>query len=263
MYPLDVFTLFPPFPRDDTVFVAISFDKSFDNRWENVIKPAIKEVGLEPYRVDETKISESLMTKIIYGIGNCRLFFADVSAFEKWNDRPLRNENVLYEVGVAHSRRLSQEVILFRSDNERLMFDLANINVNRYDPENEQKEAKNLVIEALKSALEEIDNQRHISVQKAVNSLTYDSIMFMFFLIFADGKYDSFHQDFPGFRAPTPIRGNSIHHLIDLGIMYADYSQLKSELPKTSSQNHNYKLTSFGKMVANEVASRYGIDVKY
>jgi hypothetical protein len=46
MYPHDVFNLFPPFPRDERVFVAMSFDKRCDYRWENVIVPAINEVGL-------------------------------------------------------------------------------------------------------------------------------------------------------------------------------------------------------------------------
>jgi hypothetical protein len=103
------------------------------------------------------------MRKIVSGISNCSLFFADLSCYDKLNDRPIRNENVLYEVGIAHSRRLPEEVILFRSDNEKLMFDLANIRVNHYNPDEEVNEAKNLIIEALKSALREIDIKKHFA----------------------------------------------------------------------------------------------------
>lgn len=43
----------------------MSFDKRCDNRWENVIVPAIKKVGLKPYRVDMKTISDSIMTEIV------------------------------------------------------------------------------------------------------------------------------------------------------------------------------------------------------
>ena len=39
MYPVPVFSLFPPFPRENKVFVAMSFDPRFDARWNNVSKP--------------------------------------------------------------------------------------------------------------------------------------------------------------------------------------------------------------------------------
>jgi hypothetical protein len=63
MYPATFFHLFPPFPRDDKIFVAMSFDRDFDGRWNDVIIPAIRsvEVGgknLEPHRVDARKVSD-------------------------------------------------------------------------------------------------------------------------------------------------------------------------------------------------------------
>ena len=41
MYPASFFGLFPPFPRDDRVFLAMSFDSRFDRRWNEVIAPAV------------------------------------------------------------------------------------------------------------------------------------------------------------------------------------------------------------------------------
>ena len=80
MYPLNFFTLFPPFPRENKVFVAMSFDDKFERRWKEVIIPAVQEISdngtqLEPYRVDMGKGSDSIPTDIISGIGNCFLFF--------------------------------------------------------------------------------------------------------------------------------------------------------------------------------------------
>ena len=42
MYPATFFGLFPPFPRDLRAFVAMSFEKRFDPRWEQVLQPAIR-----------------------------------------------------------------------------------------------------------------------------------------------------------------------------------------------------------------------------
>jgi len=61
-------------------------------------------------------------------------------------DRAFRNENVLYEVGIAHSSRLPEEVIFFRSDNDKLLVDLANIRINSYDPDGDPKKSKELVL---------------------------------------------------------------------------------------------------------------------
>lgn len=40
VYPQNLFALYPPFPRYNTVFVAMSFAPQFANRWARVISPA-------------------------------------------------------------------------------------------------------------------------------------------------------------------------------------------------------------------------------
>ncbi len=75
--------------------------------------------------------SDSILTEILDGIGRCRAFLADISLIGEIENTPIRNANVLYEVGLAHAVRLPQEVLLFRSDDRPLMFDMANIRVNR------------------------------------------------------------------------------------------------------------------------------------
>jgi len=60
MYPKNYFDLFPAFPRENSVFVAMSFAPQFQSRYDNVIKPAIESVDhegsrLEPIRVDAKK----------------------------------------------------------------------------------------------------------------------------------------------------------------------------------------------------------------
>jgi hypothetical protein len=266
MYPLDVFNLFPPFPRNDNAFVAMSFDKKSDNRWENVIEPAIREVGLEPYRVDKKTISDSIFTEIVSEIANCRLFFADVTAFGKYDDRPLRNENVLYEVGIAHSRRLAEEVILFRSDNEKLMFDLANIRVNHYNPNEEPEEAKKFLIEALQSAITEIKLQKHLSVQIAVDSLTDDSWKCLLETVNTNGIVTHPARGNMGEVLVAIERTNSINQLLELGILSSNYPNVVSGLfvvgEELSCDNDlynnrlSYEITSFGNAVRSVILNK-------
>lgn len=277
MYPLNVFNLFPPFPRNNNVFVAMNFDKKSENRWKNVIEPAIQEVGLEPFRVDKRVISDSIITEIVSGIANCRLFLADVSSFDNLNDRPIRNENVLYEVGIAHSSRLPEEVILFRSDNEKLLFDLANIRVNHYDPDENTKEAKNLVMKALNSALNEIDLQKHFSVQQAVDSLTYDCIQFLLNKRFGYSIVNLIpetvihHGDSSGHLAKGQVILSS---LLNLGIIHVEHPENNSNLFKAEIDNlrkreqysytgkKDYVITPFGEAVTEEIVNRFGCPTK-
>ncbi|MHC4122898.1 MAG: hypothetical protein ACYSSI_04930, partial [Planctomycetota bacterium] len=63
MYPMNLFAMFPPFPRKDAVFVAMSFDKKFNYRWEKVIQPAVRRIKrngniLNPIRIDQSNISD-------------------------------------------------------------------------------------------------------------------------------------------------------------------------------------------------------------
>ncbi len=65
MYPKTFLDLFPAFPRNNRVFVAMPFVSAFDARWEGVLEPGIRSVshentGLEPFRVDMRKISDSV-----------------------------------------------------------------------------------------------------------------------------------------------------------------------------------------------------------
>src|SRR5262249_37328055 len=158
--------LFPPFPREETVFVAMSFHTKFEHRWKNVISPAIRDIGLEPSRVDSRKISDSILTDITLSIAHHRLIFGDISVMFVHEDEgrkyPVRNSNVMYEIGLAHAVRLPEEVVLFRSDQEDLPFDVMNIRVNGYDPDGSPDEARGKVRDALKEALREVDQSKNL-----------------------------------------------------------------------------------------------------
>ena len=160
MYPQQFLSLFPPFPIEPRVFVAMSFEQRFARRWEDVIQPAIQAVPLEPFRVDSSEVNDSILTEILDGIATSRLVFADISPLTS----DIRNANVMYEVGIAHAARAPQEVILFRDDDRPLPFDVTNARVKRYDPDSDPEGARSSLTSALLGALSEIDLTRSKTV---------------------------------------------------------------------------------------------------
>lgn len=118
----------------DQVFVAMSFDPRFSERFENIIRPAIEGQPfagkkLTAYRVDNSKSGDSILTEIINGIAHARLVLADVSIVDEgqFSQEPVRNGNVMYEVGVALACRSPSEVLLIRDDSKKFLFDISTI----------------------------------------------------------------------------------------------------------------------------------------
>ena len=171
MYPAHGAALFPPFPRDNRVFVAMSFESVFTPRWTNVIQPGIREAGLEPYRVDMPRLSTSIPADIVTGICHSRLILADITA-----TGGQRNGNVMYEVGLAHAFRQPEEVLLFRSDQERLLFDVTTVRVGDYSPDIDIAESKAKIVDVVRSALHEVDTLKSLAVGRAASEL--DAIAF-------------------------------------------------------------------------------------
>jgi nucleoside 2-deoxyribosyltransferase len=77
-----------------TCFVIQPFDKGgpYDKRYRDVLKPAIKDAGLDAYRVDEDPGTTVLIDDIEKGIRESEICLADITA---------NNPNIWYEVGFA------------------------------------------------------------------------------------------------------------------------------------------------------------------
>ena len=267
MYPLNVFSLFPPFPRENKVFVAMSFESQFDRRWADVIIQAVRNVEvngtpLEPYRVDVRTVSDSILTEIITGISNCTLFFADITTIGRVDKRPIRNGNVMYEIGLAHAVRLPEEVILFRSDNDPLLFDVTNIRVNHYEPDDAPEGAREKVSQTLMTCLKEIDFQKHLSVQRAVSSLDFSS-----FDILMRSTRKGGLVSHPVVRSIADGAGkthviSAICRLLELGILSTQYLHLTPEILTErkdwpSEKLIQYKVTPFGKAVFEKAIATF------
>lgn len=182
MYPATFFGLFPAFPRNLRVFVAMSFDRAYEARWLNVISRAVNLIEingqpLEPHRVDFRSAGDSILTEILDGIAQCRTFVADITSIGDIGGRPVRNANVMYEVGLAHAMRQPEEVLLFRSDEHPLMFDISNVRVHRYDPDGSPDSATELVRDKIAQSLREIDLRKNLAVRRIATALDYRSWM--------------------------------------------------------------------------------------
>ncbi len=163
MYPLNLFALFPPFPRNNQVFVAMSFGDRFEPRWRDVIAPAIREVKVDggrlvPYRVDANQVSDSVLTDILKNIAESRLVLADITTIGRLRRVPVRNGNVMYELGLAHAT--GKPVVLlceYRSgtaDLPEMPYDLRNESVIGYRREDTDglREAISAILSHLKGA---------------------------------------------------------------------------------------------------------------
>jgi hypothetical protein len=175
MYPKYFLDLFPAFPRKEDVFVAMSFHFSLKFRFENVIKPALEDgAKLKALRVDQSRISDSILTDILTGISESRFVFADLTAGPHGV-----SPNVMYEVGIAHACRLPHEVILFRSDDGHIPFDVTNVRINRYSPEDDPETARKKIIEVIEDAKREIDATRSKVVHSLANKCGEASAFFL------------------------------------------------------------------------------------
>jgi len=263
MYPAELMNLFPPFPKTKMVFVAMSFDPKFNDRWEKVIFPAASKLlvnnePLEAHRVDLESKNDSLITEIVKNIAESRMIIGDVSTIgylpiDGKTNKPIRNANVLYEVGLAHACRLPEEVILLRSDSDVLDFDISGVRVHRYNPNNIDEsieKVSGLMVNALKS----IDDRKRISVENASRSVDVT----MYYLL-QESIRDIPH---PSTRTMGEVLGNServtaINRLLGLGMFETIFKEITPEL-LAGPQNGVacYRITHFGRAVLMHIREK-------
>lgn len=275
MYPSTFFNIFPPFPRDKKVFVAMSFDKRFDNRWNNVIKPSIESVEWQindesgvflAERVDARRIGDSILTEILNGISSSALFFADITTIGHIEDgdsdkrtKAVRNANVMYEVGLAHATRLPEEVLIYRSDNDEISFDMANMRVNFYDPDGRPGKSQEELKDALLSAFKGLDLRRHLSVQRVADSMDYTSMMV---LAEAHGDGGIAHPWAKNLGAVSSVaeKLRAIERLLNMEAIRLFQKRITIEeygnAATRAEEHYRYVATVFGNEVLKELAGR-------
>lgn len=266
MYPAHYLSLVPPFARTPRVFVAMSFDAAFDPRWNDVIVPAVsavrtQEERLIAHRVDLTSRGDSILTEILDEIASSRLILADLSTVGHIDGRPVRNSNVFYELGLAHSARMPEEVIALRSDDDPLPFDIANVRIHSYKPDIDPESARARVTSLLEEALRTIDDQRSRTVERIASALDFECFDVLYD-IGVDGmtshpsRQDIVEQRKGLFQVTARIA--AIQRLLEVGAISTRYQRITarhiggySELPRQDLAR--YIFTPLGEAVLHFV----------
>jgi hypothetical protein len=264
MYPQTYLSLFPPFPRLPKAFVAMSFDSAFTPRWTNVLQPALRdvEVGgvkLSPLRVDLSKAGDAILTEILQGIAESTVVVADITTVGSIGERTVRNANVLYEVGIAHASRRPEEVILFRSDNYALDFDVQGVRVHHYNPDADPTTAQTFVTEVVVESLRSLTQARRVALRLAAQRLTVNAYSLL--LEARDrGAIQHPRSNTMGAVISGIHRSEAITLLLELGALEANLFRVTSDLLDRAEQNPDlevpwldYRLSAFGNALADFV----------
>jgi hypothetical protein len=247
----------------------MSFAKIFEARWESVIRPAISSVEhngarLEPFRVDLSKKSDAILVEILEAIATSSLVVADITASNELDGRPVRNGNVMYEVGLAHSARLPEEVILFRSDKLALDFDIAGVRVHSYEPDGDAVAARGEIRRRIADALSAKLALKRKAVQLALQRLTLPALDFLF-SVFMHGSVKH-PQAETVVQALGAIRvSQAIELLLELGCIRAQPIELTPNVLREIRETEtNFALlayvgTSFGQAVLEKLADEMGM----
>lgn len=259
MYPKHFLDYFRDFKTEDEVFVAMPFEgEAAQRRWKEVFRPAIKEVDLEPFRVDDRPVADSILTDILDHVGRARLILGDLSeqVIGYGENGPVRrpNPNVLYELGIAHARRLPEEVVVVRDQREvegeddGPPFDLAHIRYQAFDSANTE-EATESVAEYLSGALREIDRTRDQIVEKTLKVID-DESAHLILDNYESGYFNPWIGPEEAGDAGPSYQRFVVPRLLDLGVLRAETYQ--------EYGTRKYYFTELGEIVGEELPDRAG-----
>jgi nucleoside 2-deoxyribosyltransferase len=146
-----------------TCFVIQPFDRGkFDKRFEDTFRPAIEEVGLDPYRVDQDPKVEIPIESIEEGIRNAVVCLADITT---------DNPNVWYELGYAFAA--GKAVIMVCSEERkegRYPFDIQHRTVVGYKTESlrDFEQLKEKIKERIQILMKKGDRLRELAERDLV-----------------------------------------------------------------------------------------------
>ena len=208
----------------NTVFVAMSFAAAFSERFNQVFKPAIESVSYEgkalaPVRVDESKSGDSIVTDIVRGISEPRAVLVDVSDLSPDSAEPVRNGNVMYELGLAHAVKSPGKVIVVRDDSRKLLFDISSIPHYTVDFTDTTK-AKASVTGLLVDRLKEAQTLQDIKLDAFVSSMTANEAAVLLRAFEPKGSELVDFTIVAGGRRTVPLQtADALRRLCDLGLL--------------------------------------------
>ncbi len=189
--------------------------------------------------------------------------FADISSVGKIGDKTVRNGNVMYEVGLAQAVRLPEEVILVRSDEDYLLFDVQGVRVNKYSPEDDPEGATDVVAGLVLEALKQVELAKTLAVKQVLDKLDFKG-----WLLLAEGAEGVIkHPQIRTMRDALSYGASrlpSLLRLLDLGLvkMHCEKiteEKLKEGIEPQAEELFTYKTTEFGLAVLEAYGMAAGI----
>ena len=256
MYPKIYIDLFRSFDRTPEVFVAMPFSKEFEPRWKSIFEPAIQSCNLEPFRVKELLVGDSIPIDILDGLNRAKFLLFDIS--NEKTGRP--NSNVIYELGIAHATRLPEEVIIVRDEQSKYIpFDIKHIRWNIFSPQ-KINQSVGKIKSLIKKAEEEVDLTKDLLIQKALSSLDQDMMGFLDTVRnFTEKGFDlfPFDSDSKGFYG-LPHKDCSKEYLLELARILINLGIIRTAEPlpiqeRVYGVTPEYHFTELGKAILPKI----------
>jgi hypothetical protein len=169
MYPQTYFSVIPPEHDSQTCFVLMPFALEYDNVYAAIVAavtgPELTVASCK--RADQLFGGGHVMSDVLENIARAEVVIADVTG---------RNANVFYELGIAHTVKPIQRVIILTQSLADLPFDLNHLRCISY--------------EASPNGLESLKRQLIETIRDVVPASRRFSI--------ADGGSHTFHERLPG-----------------------------------------------------------------
>jgi nucleoside 2-deoxyribosyltransferase len=138
-------------------FIIQPFDSGkFDKRYKETFAPAITEAGFEPYRVDEDRKADVLITSIEDGIRSAAVCLADITT---------DNPNVWFELGFAFASNRPVVMVCSTERTGKYPFDIQHRAVTSYKTEAQSdfKKLNDEIVERLRAVAEKGETLQQIA----------------------------------------------------------------------------------------------------
>lgn len=108
-----------------TAVVIMPFDDEIANdAYKLIAKPVCKEFDLDVQRADEIFTSNPILDDIIASIDESTVVIADISG---------KNPNVFYELGMSHTLKRTQTILITHEEYNGTPFDIAHFRIIKYE----------------------------------------------------------------------------------------------------------------------------------
>jgi nucleoside 2-deoxyribosyltransferase len=107
------------------IFMIMPFAEAFTGIYTDVIRPLVKDLGLSITRGDEfSSVNGSIIEEVWSALNNCQFVIAEITG---------GNDNVFYELGIAHTLNKPAILITQATAPEKVPFDIRHLRYIQYE----------------------------------------------------------------------------------------------------------------------------------